>query len=93
MAATAGACRSRPTGPIRILIARDAKDALRARVVYQGPIMAPVEAGVEVGTLKVWSGDRLIQETPLFTAAAVGRGSLHARALDALGELLFGWLP
>lgn len=79
-------------GVIRILIARDTKDALKARVVYQGPIMAPVDAGVEVGTLKVWSGDRLIQETPLFTAASVGRGSLHSRALDALGELLFGWL-
>ena len=54
--------------------------------------MAPVEAGIEVGSLKVWSGDRLIQETPLYTAGAVGRGSLHSRALDALGELLFGWL-
>ena len=48
-AATSGACRSRPTGAIRILVARDAKDALKARVVYQGPLMAPVEAGVEVG--------------------------------------------
>jgi D-alanyl-D-alanine carboxypeptidase (penicillin-binding protein 5/6) len=83
----------RADGPVRILIARDAKDALRARVVYRGPIMAPVKAGVKVGALKIWSGDRLIQETPLFTAAAVGRGSLHARALDAAGELLFGWLP
>jgi D-alanyl-D-alanine carboxypeptidase (penicillin-binding protein 5/6) len=83
----------RADGPVRILIARDAKDALKARVVYQGPIMAPVEAGMKVGTLKIWSGDRLIQETPLFTAAAVGRGSLHSRAFDAAGELLFGWLP
>ena len=45
-----------------------------------------------VGALKVWDGDRLIQETPLYTAEAVGRGPLHSRALDALGELLFGWL-
>ena len=40
----------------------------------------------------IWSGDRLIQETPLYTAEAVGAGPLHSRALDALGELLFGWL-
>jgi D-alanyl-D-alanine carboxypeptidase (penicillin-binding protein 5/6) len=80
-------------GPIRILIARDNKDALKARVVYQGPLMAPVEEGAEIGSLKIWSGDRLIQETPLFTAAAVRRGSLHSRAVDAAGELLFGWLP
>ena len=79
-------------GAIRLLIARDNKDTLKARAIYQGPLMAPVEAGVQVGSLKVWSGDRLIQETPLFTADSVGRGSLHSRALDALGELLFGWL-
>jgi D-alanyl-D-alanine carboxypeptidase (penicillin-binding protein 5/6) len=79
-------------GPIRVLIPRTAGDALRARVVYEGPVMAPVDKGVHVGAFKVWDGDRLIQETPLYTAEAVGRGPLHARALDALGELLFGWL-
>jgi D-alanyl-D-alanine carboxypeptidase (penicillin-binding protein 5/6) len=79
-------------GPIRILVARDAGDTLKARVVYQGPLMAPVEEGMRVGALKVWSDERLIQETPLYTAQAVGRGPLHSRALDAIGELLFGWL-
>ena len=39
-------------GAIRILVARDAKDALKARVVYQGPLMAPVEEGAEVGALQ-----------------------------------------
>jgi serine-type D-Ala-D-Ala carboxypeptidase (penicillin-binding protein 5/6) len=79
-------------GPIQILVPRDGQDTLKARVVYQGPIMAPVDEGVEVGALKVWMGDRLIQQTPLHTAASVKRGPLHSRALDALGELLFGWL-
>jgi D-alanyl-D-alanine carboxypeptidase (penicillin-binding protein 5/6) len=82
----------RAEGPIRVLVARDAAEELRARVVYQGPLIAPIEPGVRVGDLKVWSGDRLVQETPLYTAAAVERGPLHSRALDALGELLFGWL-
>jgi D-alanyl-D-alanine carboxypeptidase (penicillin-binding protein 5/6) len=79
-------------GAVRILVPRNTEGELRARVVYQGPIMAPVAEGMEVGAFKVWDGDRLIQETPLYTAQAVGRGPLHARALDALGELLFGWL-
>lgn len=79
-------------GPIRILIARNAKETLKARVVYEGPLVAPVAEGQRVGALKVWDGERLIQETPLYSAAAVGRGPLHSRALDALGELLFGWL-
>ena len=79
-------------GAIRILVPRDAGDTLRARVVYEGPLMAPVEEGVRVGSFKVWSGERLIQDVPLYTAAPVERGPLHSRALDALGELLFGWL-
>ncbi len=79
-------------GPIRILVSRSAVEQLKARAVYEGPIMAPVEAGVRVGAFKVWEGERLIQETPLYTAQAVGRGPLHSRALDALGELVFGWL-
>lgn len=79
-------------GPIRVLVARDAGEDLRARVVYEGPLMAPLEAGARVGALKVWDGDRVIQETPLYTTQAVGLGPLHSRALDALGELLFGWL-
>ena len=75
-----------------MLISRTAGDALKARIVYEGPIMAPVEAGRMVGAFRVWDGDRLIQDTPLYTAEAVAQGPLHARALDALGELLFGWL-
>ena len=41
---------------------------------------APVEAGTPVGALKVWIGDTLSQETPLFTAESVGVGALHQRA-------------
>jgi serine-type D-Ala-D-Ala carboxypeptidase (penicillin-binding protein 5/6) len=79
-------------GPIRVLVARDAGEALRARVVYEGPLVAPVEAGQRVGAFRVWNEERLIQEVPLYTAGSVERGPLHSRALDALGELLFGWL-
>lgn len=79
-------------GAVRVLLPRGAGDAVRARVVYRGPLLAPVEPGKEVGSLMVWEGERLIQEVPLYTAGAVERGPLHGRALDALGELLFGWL-
>ena len=37
-------------------------------------------------------GDTLSQETPLYAAEAVQLGALHQRALDAVGELLVGWL-
>lgn len=82
----------RARGAVRVLVPRAASEPLRARIAYQGPIEAPFEAGVQVGHLQVWQDDRLIQETPLYTAEAVGRGPLHRRAFDALTELVFGWI-
>ena len=48
------------------------------------------DAGDQVGTLRVWIGEALTLETPLFTAEAVAVGSLHRRAFDAVGELMVG---
>jgi D-alanyl-D-alanine carboxypeptidase (penicillin-binding protein 5/6) len=79
-------------GPVAIFVPITNRDRLIARIVYEGPIVAPVEEGVRVGSLKVWIGDTLSQETPLYTAEAVGLGALHERALDAVGELMVGWL-
>lgn len=78
--------------PISIFVPITNRDRLRARIVYQGPVIAPVEAGIEVGKLKVWIGDTLSQETTLYAAENVGTGPLHSRALDALEELMVGWL-
>lgn len=79
-------------GPVAIFVPITNRDRLIARIVYEGPVVAPVEEGVRVGALKVWIGDTLSQETPLYTAEAVGLGTLHQRALDAVGELMVGWL-
>jgi len=69
------------------------RDRLRARIVYTGPLMPPVAQGSQVATLKVWIGDRLSQETPLYAAETVEKGSLRRQAVDAAKELLFGWIP
>ncbi|TGQ96286.1 D-alanyl-D-alanine carboxypeptidase, partial [Mesorhizobium sp. M1C.F.Ca.ET.204.01.1.1] len=45
-----------------------------------------------VGKLRVWIGDTLSPETPLFAAETVGVGTLPQRALDAAKELAVGWL-
>jgi D-alanyl-D-alanine carboxypeptidase (penicillin-binding protein 5/6) len=79
-------------GSINILIPISNRDKVIARIVYDGPVIAPVEEGMPVGALKVWIGDMLSQETPLYTAESVGLGALHQRAFDAIGELLIGWM-
>jgi len=79
-------------GPISILIPATNRDKVVARIIYEGPIIAPVEEGMPVGILKVWIGNTLSQETPLYTAEKIGLGALHQRAFDAIGELLIGWM-
>ena len=78
--------------PVNILTHRSSREPLKARVVYTGPVRAPVEPDREVGIVRIWQGDRLIREAPVYTAHAVGEGKLHQRALDAVFEIAFGWL-
>ncbi len=78
--------------PVSIFFPVESSDRLIARIVYEGPLVAPVAEGTRVGSLRVWIGDTMSQETPLFAAESVGIGRLPERALDALGELLIGWL-
>lgn len=82
----------RAQGPVAIFRPITNAESLRARIVYQGPIPAPVEEGQRIGTLKVWIGDTLSQETPLYAAESIAVGALPDRALDAVGELLTGWM-
>jgi len=77
---------------LEILLPITDRDRMKARVVYTGPVMAPVVKGAEVATLKIWIGDDLSQETPLYAAQDIAKGPIHRQAFDALTELLLGWL-
>lgn len=79
-------------GPVDVLLPVNNPERLTARVVYKWPLRAPVEAGAEVGVVRLWNGERLLREVPVKTAGAVAQGTLASRALDALQELLFFWL-
>ncbi|WP_436641667.1 D-alanyl-D-alanine carboxypeptidase family protein [Microbaculum sp. FT89] len=76
--------------PIQILIPRGAKSKLRARIVYQGPLRAPVEEGQQVGELEVMNDQELVSRIPLYATRAVEIGPLYSRALDAAYELMVG---
>jgi|APThiThiocy_cv2_1041547.scaffolds.fasta_scaffold00623_43 D-alanyl-D-alanine carboxypeptidase (penicillin-binding protein 5/6) len=79
-------------GPVSIFVPLTNRDQLKARVVYKGPLVAPVEEGMPAGELKVWIGDTLSQETPLYTAESVGSGTIYQRAVSAIEELAIGWM-
>lgn len=79
-------------GAVSIFLPQENRGRVIARVVYHGPLTAPVEKGAPVGSLKVWVDQQLIQETPLFAAADVRKGTLSQRARSAVEELAVGWL-
>ena len=79
-------------GLIRVMVPRDNSEPLRARIVYDGPIPAPIAKGQPLATLKVWRGDNLALETPLRAAEDVGKGSMAQRAMDGATELIIGVL-
>jgi serine-type D-Ala-D-Ala carboxypeptidase (penicillin-binding protein 5/6) len=77
-------------GPVTVLIPRGSAERLTAKIVYQGPLIAPVEEGKEVAHLKISRGTLQALDIPLKTQAAVESGPLWRRALDAALELGYG---
>jgi serine-type D-Ala-D-Ala carboxypeptidase (penicillin-binding protein 5/6) len=63
---------------------------LIARVVYNGPVRAPVEPGQRVGFVKVWRNSNLAMEAPVVAAEPVAQGSTIRRAIDGASELVIG---
>lgn len=80
-------------GPVQIYLPIGSRDRLRARISYEYPVMPPIEEGDRVATLKIWIGDQLSQETPLYATRSVAKGGITRQATDALKELLTGWIP
>lgn len=79
-------------GIVRLMVPRNNSQRLLARIVYTGPVAAPITKGQPIGKLKVWRGDNLALEIPLQAADDVGRGSMSQRAMDGATELMIGLL-
>jgi len=75
---------------VDLMVSKVAQNKIIARVVYTGPVRAPVQRGQKIGVLRVWRGNALVLEVPLQAAESVGTGNLSQRALDAATELMIG---
>lgn len=75
---------------ISVMMPRNGGEHLLARIVYSGPVPAPVTKGQSIGRLKVWRGESLALDVPLKAAEDVGTGSMSHRAMDAATELMIG---
>jgi len=77
-------------GQVRVMLPKSGPDKLIARIVYSGPVPAPIEQGQRIGALKVWRNDNVILEMPLKAAESVGKGNISQRAFDAMTEMMVG---
>jgi D-alanyl-D-alanine carboxypeptidase (penicillin-binding protein 5/6) len=77
-------------GAVNLLMPRGSNEKIMARIVYSGPVRAPVEKGQPIATLRVWRGENVVLEVPLQAAESVDKGGLTRRAFDAASELVIG---
>ena len=79
-------------GTISVMMPRNGGEHLSARIVYSGPVPAPISKGQSIAKLRVWRGQNLALEVPLQAADDVGIGGMTHRAMDAATELIIGLL-
>ncbi len=75
---------------VRLMVPKTGSEKLIARVVYTGPVAAPIQKGQTIGTLKVWRDNNLALQLPLQASEDIEKGSMTQRAIDAAGELAVG---
>src|SRR5579871_3808306 len=76
--------------PVKVMVQKNGNEKLIARVIYNGPVRAPIKQGQPVGVVRVWRGANVTVEQPVYAAEAVGVGSTMRRALDGASELVIG---
>jgi len=76
--------------PVKVMVSKQGNEKLIARLVYSGPVHAPITAGQQVGVIRVWRGGNVAMEAPVYAAESIGVGSTMRRALDGAQELVIG---
>jgi serine-type D-Ala-D-Ala carboxypeptidase (penicillin-binding protein 5/6) len=78
---------------IDIILPFNTSGQVTARIVYDGPIKAPIRKGDQVATLRVTAADtKATNDIPLYAGEDVGQSNFAMRGLDSLFVLAFGWL-
>jgi D-alanyl-D-alanine carboxypeptidase (penicillin-binding protein 5/6) len=76
--------------PVKVMVQKSGGDKLIARLVYSGPVRAPIEAGKNIGVIRVWRNGNVAMDAPVYAAESIGVGSTFRRALDGASELVIG---
>ncbi|MCF6199166.1 MAG: D-alanyl-D-alanine carboxypeptidase [Hyphomicrobiaceae bacterium] len=78
---------------VRALLPRFmASKKVPARIIYKGPLIAPVTIGQQIAFLEVRGKGSVINKVPLYAAEDISRAGLIWRGVDTLLFQAFGWL-
>ena len=66
------------------------KKYLKAKIVYQGPIQAPIEKNSKLGSLIVTYKDEIIGEYDLFASEEVKKLNIFSRLIQSINYLIWG---
>jgi D-alanyl-D-alanine carboxypeptidase (penicillin-binding protein 5/6) len=77
--------------PVKVALSPTEQDRADVKMSYDGPLQAPVKAGVTVGTMRIVIDGKVISESNLQTAADVEAvDSIWAKAWDSALLMVFG---
>jgi D-alanyl-D-alanine carboxypeptidase (penicillin-binding protein 5/6) len=77
-------------GDLRVTLRRTSRPGMVAKIVYDGPIEAPIAKGQEIAHLEVTAPDMPPMSIPLKAGVEVPKTGAFGRIGAALGYLLFG---
>lgn len=77
-------------GRAMVSVQQMARNSIKAKIVYDGPLRAPVREGDRVGVLRVTADNQGPSEIPIYAAETVEEGGNMRKALDAVGSLITG---
>ena len=81
-------------GEVAVVLPRfPANQKLRAEIVYNGPLKAPVQKGDQVAILKVISSTNATAEIPLFAGEDIAPAGKMKRGLDTIYHYATRWIP
>jgi len=81
-------------GDVAVILPRfPANQRLKAELIYNAPLKAPIAKGDKVARLRVTSTTNAVNEVPLYAAEDVPVAGIMRRGLDSLAHLVFRWVP
>jgi len=76
--------------PLAVTVPRGQYKDLVATTNIQQPLIAPIEAGAQLGTVEIHLGDELIAQQNLIALTTVEQGSWWRRLIDSILLLIWG---